>query len=104
MQLSAYEQKILQSLEEDLSTRYPVLERRLKSFANRPGRLWMAGVVLLCLVPGLGLMFLGLCIGSTWVSVLAFIVLNGGGYLASMIVNPGSSFRLHRTRISPPSG
>lgn len=103
MSLSAREEEILQSLEKDLSDQYPVLERRLKHFANLPGSGWMVGVGFLCLLPGLGLMFLGLFSSSTWVSILAFLVLNGGAYVALARVKPGSLRRLNRTRSHPPS-
>ncbi|MDQ0092492.1 hypothetical protein J2T21_000353 [Paeniglutamicibacter psychrophenolicus] len=104
MSLSAREEEILQSLEEDLSDQYPVLERRLKHFASLSGSGWMLGIgflYLLCLLPGLGLMFLGLFSSSTWLGVLACLVLNGGAYLASVRVNPGSLLRLNRAQSAP---
>ncbi|ASN39338.1 DUF3040 domain-containing protein [Paeniglutamicibacter terrestris] len=101
MSLSAREEEILQSLEKALSDQYPVLERRLKHFANLSGGGWMVGIGFLYLLPGLGLLFLGLFSSSTWLGIVAFLVLNGGAYLASVRVNPVSLLRPNRAQSAP---
>ncbi|GAA1496110.1 DUF3040 domain-containing protein [Paeniglutamicibacter kerguelensis] len=101
MPLSDHEQKILQSLEKDLSIQFPLLEKKMKRSDTRFRPSFIVGTGILCTVVGLAFVIIGLGIGSVLLSVIAFVVMGAGSYFASRSVAL-ARLRRHLQHAQPP--
>ncbi|MFJ6416051.1 DUF3040 domain-containing protein [Paeniglutamicibacter sp. NPDC091659] len=102
MPLSDYEQKVLRSLEKDLSTQFPLLEQKMKRSDARFSPRFIVGAGALCAVVALVFVIVGLYIGSVLLSILAFVAMGAGSYFAS---RASTLARLRRQvqHVQPPS-